>query len=70
MSQLEELKSAFKNCAGPFPVRDFERLLGFLNYESLKTGKTGGSRRKFINRLTNHKIFYHEPHEKEFGQEL
>lgn len=67
MAQLDKLKVAFKQCAGPYPWRKFEQLLNKLGYELLPTGKTAGSRRKFVNKKTLHLIQLHEPHNGEMG---
>jgi hypothetical protein len=39
-------------------------------YGRVKAGKTGGSRRKFMNAATNHLIVFHEPHNGEMKQSL
>jgi hypothetical protein len=41
---------------------DLKSLLESLGYKQLKTGKTGGSRRKFFNEAKNALIICHEPH--------
>jgi hypothetical protein len=64
MSQ-SQLKAAFKSCSGPFPWRKFVQLLSALGYEELRTGKTGGSRRKYFNQDSKHMIFLDEPHDGE-----
>lgn len=65
MARLEHEIAAFKSCAGPFPWRDFVRLLGQLGYEHKKAGKTSGSRRKYYNAKTGHLIMLDEPHDGE-----
>jgi len=67
MVQLPDLIDAFKACSGPFPWRDFEKMIRLLGYEELPTGKTGGSRRKFRNHQTGHLIVLHKPHGPELG---
>ncbi|WP_371833220.1 type II toxin-antitoxin system HicA family toxin [Ferrovibrio sp.] len=62
MTSLDKLKDAFASCRGPFPFRDFVRLLGQLGYEEVKAGRTGGSRRKFLNRIVDDVLYLHEPH--------
>jgi hypothetical protein len=42
--------------------KDLRSLLESLGYAQLKTGKTGGSRRKFFNESRNALIICHEPH--------
>ncbi|WP_424167152.1 type II toxin-antitoxin system HicA family toxin, partial [Bradyrhizobium sp.] len=45
MAQTDRLIEAFKSCAGPYPWRDFEKLMRALGYEKSPSG--GGSGRKF-----------------------
>lgn len=68
MARLEREILDFKECRGPYAWRDFARLLGKLGYEELKTGKTGGSRRKYYNATTRHLIMLDEPHDGEMGR--
>lgn len=70
MSQLEKLKEDFQGCHGTFSYRDFERLLGGLGYAQVRAGKTGGSRRKFMQGGTKDLIFLHEPHNGEMTQSM
>lgn len=65
MARIEKLKGAFKECTGTFSWREFVNLLSGLGYEPVKTGKTGGSRRKFRQRYTGRMIFIDEPHDGE-----
>ena len=65
MARLEHEIAAFKHCAGPFPWRDFARLLGQLGDEQKKAGKTSGSRRKYYNAKTGHLIMLDQPHDGE-----
>jgi hypothetical protein len=65
MAHLEDLKATFKSCRGPFPWRNFQKLLTAMGYERLKSGKTGGSRRKFWNPSTGHIVMLDEPHDGE-----
>lgn len=67
MVQLPGLIEAFKACSGPYPWRDFEKMIRMLGYDELPTGKTGGSRRKFKNAETGHIIMLHKPHGAELG---
>ncbi len=41
---------------------DLQGMLISMGYESVKCGKTGGSRRKFFNKEKNSLILCHEPH--------
>jgi hypothetical protein len=68
MAQLSQEIAAFKNCTGPYPWRDFKRLLGQLGYELKKAGKTGGARRKYFNNQTKHLIMLDEPHDGRMGR--
>jgi hypothetical protein len=61
--QLSKLIAGFKDCSGPFPWRDFKRLLGQLGYEQKKAGRTGGSRRKYYNEQTQDLVTLDEPHD-------
>ncbi|WP_441241350.1 type II toxin-antitoxin system HicA family toxin [Tardiphaga sp. 768_D3_N2_1] len=67
MVHLPGLIEAFKACSGPYPWRDFEKMIRMLGYEELPTGKTGGSRRKYKNPHTGHIIILHKPHGPELG---
>jgi hypothetical protein len=61
MTRSEKLIATFRMCRGPFPFRDFERLLAALGYKQVKTG--GGSSRKFFSREHDDMIMLHEPHD-------
>ena len=63
MVRDQELLAEFLRATAVFPWRRFEKLLGMLGYEQLPRGRTSGSRRKFFNRKSGHKIFVHEPHD-------
>jgi hypothetical protein len=65
MAKLDDLKEAFDTCRGPFPWRQFVRLLNALGYEQIATGKTGGSRRRYHNPKTGLMIYLDEPHDGE-----
>jgi hypothetical protein len=65
MSRLSRELAAFKDCSGPYPWKDFAWLLGQLGYELKKSGKTGGSRRKYYNKGTGHIVMLDEPHDGE-----
>lgn len=68
MSELEKLRQEFRSCRGPYPWRDFARLIGLLGYEQEATGATSGSRRKYFNRALGDSIWLDEPHGKEMGR--
>ena len=63
MAQTDRLIEAFKSCAGPYPWRDFEKLMRALGYEKSPSG--GGSGRKFKHPDTKHLVMLHEPHDGE-----
>ncbi len=60
MTRAEKLIETFLGCEGPYPYRDFVRLLEFLGY--VNRGAGGGSGRKFVHAGTRHIIRFHEPH--------
>jgi len=68
MANLAKEIAAFKDCRSTYDWRDFVRLLGMLGYDLVKSGKTGGSRRKYYNSTTGHMIFADEPHDGEMGR--
>lgn len=65
MSQTDKLKDSFGDCRGTFRYRDFERMILGMGFDQLRAGKTGGSRRKFMHRVTKAMIFLDEPHDGE-----
>ncbi len=60
MTRSEKMIAAFRACRGPFPYRDFERLILTLGYALVKSG--GGSSRKFFSAARDDMIMLHEPH--------
>jgi hypothetical protein len=67
MSKREKLLARLLSKPKDLTYLELESLLRFLGYEEVKTGKTSGSRRAFMNRKTSHIIRLHHPHP---GQEL
>lgn len=65
MAQLDKLKRSFKACSGSYPFRDFVRMAEAMGYELLQTGRTGGSRRRYMNKASGHTLFMDEPHDGE-----
>ncbi len=59
MSTREKLIERFRLKPKDFTWDELIRLLGYFGYDLIPGS---GSRRKFINEATNHKIFLHEPH--------
>jgi hypothetical protein len=67
LPRLDKLARDFKACTGPHPFREFERMILGMGYESVKSGKTGGSRRRYHNKVTGHVLMLDEPHDGEMG---
>lgn len=65
MSQTDKLKLSFGDCRGTFRYSDFERLILSMGFDQLRAGKTGGSRRKFMHRMTKVMIWLDAPHDGE-----
>ncbi|MBW6461056.1 MAG: type II toxin-antitoxin system HicA family toxin [Bacteroidales bacterium] len=56
------MKARFLSRPKDFTYAELESLLKILEYEEIKTGKTAGSRKAFINRKTKHILRLHKPH--------
>lgn len=50
------------NRPSDFTYNELVKLLSHFNYEEVKTGKSGGSRRAFVKLSTKHIIRLHKPH--------
>lgn len=61
MSQLEKLVSRLLTVPKDFTWDELVKLLAFFGYEEITGGKTGGSRRKFVDGHKNI-IALHKPH--------
>ena len=61
MSSIEKLKHALKERPKTFDWLDMVRVLSEAGYTEVKTGKTSGSRMKFINAAAA-PIVLHKPH--------
>ena len=63
MSQVKKTIGKLQKKPPPkdFTWEELIKVLNYLGFESLPTGKTGGSRRKFVNN-DNIVISLHEPH--------
>ncbi len=59
--QIKRLLSRPKD----FRYSELTSILVQLGYKEIKTGKTAGSRKAFINEKSNHIIRLHKPHPKE-----
>ena len=61
MAKTEKLIAKLLSNPADFTWEELLKLLGYFGYNELKTGKTGGSRRKFVDE-TRHIINLHKPH--------
>jgi hypothetical protein len=61
LGKNEKLIALFKARPRDFTWAELVRLMGYLGYELMETGITGGSKRKFVN-AKKHIISLHEPH--------
>ncbi len=61
MSKHEKLLNRLLSLPRDFTWEELNRILSFYGYSEVKTGKTGGSRRKFVNKELN-VIILHQPH--------
>lgn len=63
MSKIEKLIQKFQNIPQDLTWEEFSKVLKHYGYVEIKRkGKTGGSRRKFINKKENDIIIAHKPH--------
>jgi predicted RNA binding protein YcfA (HicA-like mRNA interferase family) len=61
MAKKEKLLARLKQRPKDFTWNDLINLLNMLGYEQIKTGKSGGSRRRFVH-PTAPTITLHKPH--------
>lgn len=61
MSKIEKLIERLLSRPKDFTWEEMKKILKYYGYEELAKGKTGGSRRKFVNK-DNRVISLHEPH--------
>jgi predicted RNA binding protein YcfA (HicA-like mRNA interferase family) len=61
MAQKEKLLARLKQRPKDFTWNELINLLNMLGYEQIKTGKSGGSRRRFVH-PTAPTITLHKPH--------
>jgi len=66
MGQQEKLIEEFAACRGPYSFRSFLKVLAALHFTEVKTGRTGGSRRRYVG-PGDRIILFHEPHDDEMG---
>ena len=64
MSTKSKLLKRLNAEPSDFTWIELVKLLKEFGYTEIKTGKTGGSRRRFINSETRHPIWLHKPHPK------
>lgn len=62
MGKKEKLEARLKSCPKDFTFDEMETLMGYYDLVLSKSGKTGGSRVKFINKDTGVTITLHKPH--------
>lgn len=61
MSKIEKLIERLRSKPKNFTWEELKKVLKHYGYEEMSKGKTGGSRRKFVNQ-DNTIISLHEPH--------
>ena len=61
MGKNEKLTDRLRSKPKDFTWDELVKVLGLFGYEEQKTGKTGGSRRKFVD-ASNNVISLHKPH--------
>ena len=62
MSKLHKTIDKLLNLQQVFTFKELEYLLGKFGYVEKKTGKTSGSRKAYINKVSLHIIRIHKPH--------
>lgn len=62
MSKKEKLLKRLLSRPKDFSWDELTTLLGAFGYKVVSVGKTGGSRRKFLNAETKRSMVFHEPH--------
>ena len=66
MSRKEKLIKRLKSCPKDFTFDEAVALLSLLGYALDNKGKTSGSREKFVNSETGHKVLLHKPHPRNY----
>ena len=61
MGRKKKLIARFQSRLKDFTWDELVRLLGYLGYEEIVAGKTGGSRSRFMDE-SGHKLKFHRPH--------
>jgi hypothetical protein len=62
MSRREKLLQRFLLKPADFRFDEMSKLLRGFGYKEIRSGKTGGSRVAFINKISGHIIRLHKPH--------
>ena len=62
MTKQEKLIERFLTKPKDFTWNELVKLLNYFGYGQVSVGKTGGSRRAFIQKQTKHIIRLHKPH--------
>ena len=62
MTKRKKLLNRFRSLPRDFTYSELRTLLGSLEYEEIKTGKTSGSRIAFCHSENKHIIRLHRPH--------
>ena len=61
MSTINKLIDRFLSIPGDLTWEELIKVLGYYGFQIKKTGKTGGSRRKFVDE-NNNVMILHKPH--------
>ena len=65
MGKKEKLEARLKSCPKDFTFDEMVTLMGYYDLMPAKTGKTGGSRVRFVNKENGMTITMHKPHNPE-----
>ena len=67
MTSSKKLVQSFKDCTGPFPLKDFRALMQQLGFKEVMGGRTSGSGARFVKKGSR-PVVVHIPHGKELGK--
>jgi len=62
MSSIDKILDRLKNKPNDFTISELTRILRYLGFKMVKSGKTSGSRIKYYHQHTNILISLHNPH--------
>lgn len=62
MAKFDKLRERLLSKPSDFTWDELVTLFGHFGYKEVNTGKTGGSRRRFVETATKHVISLHKPH--------